>query len=133
MVGIKGTVRRSTDGHLIHANVDTDVIVSETPAGQASTRKPEELYDIIERFALGRRRLELFGVDHNIRPGWVTLGNQLTTSNFDRDRYVSHFRESHLLENSPQIDKLRPKSPPRGEPGAPRGMHHSTHLFAKLV
>lgn len=28
-MGIKGTVRRSTDGHFIHCNVDTDVIVSE--------------------------------------------------------------------------------------------------------
>lgn len=30
----------------------------------------------------GRRRLELFGEDHNIRPGWVTIGNALTGSNF---------------------------------------------------
>lgn len=29
LMGIKGTVRRSTDGHFIHCNVDTDVIVSE--------------------------------------------------------------------------------------------------------
>ena len=26
-MGIKGTVRRGTDGHLIHANIDTDIIV----------------------------------------------------------------------------------------------------------
>ena len=30
-MGIKGTVRRSTDGHFIHCNVDTDVIISEEP------------------------------------------------------------------------------------------------------
>lgn len=30
-MGIRGTVRRSTDGHLIHANVDTDIIISEEP------------------------------------------------------------------------------------------------------
>ncbi len=29
-----------------------------------------------------RRRLELFGEDHNIRPGWVTVGNKITESNF---------------------------------------------------
>lgn len=29
LVGIRGTVRRGSDGHFIHANVDTDVIVSE--------------------------------------------------------------------------------------------------------
>ena len=31
----------------------------------------------------GRRRLELFGQDNNIRPGWVTVGNELTSSNFE--------------------------------------------------
>lgn len=30
-MGIKGTVRRSTDGHIIHANIDTDVIIAEEP------------------------------------------------------------------------------------------------------
>lgn len=28
LMGIKGTVRRNFDGHLIHANVDTDVMLS---------------------------------------------------------------------------------------------------------
>jgi N6-adenosine-specific RNA methylase IME4 len=31
----------------------------------------------------GQRRLELFGEDRNIRPGWVTVGSNLTSSNFD--------------------------------------------------
>ena len=31
LVGIKGTVRRNYDGHIIHANVDTDVMLSEEP------------------------------------------------------------------------------------------------------
>lgn len=81
-MGIKGTVRRATDGHIIHSNIDTDIIVSEEmPFG--SERKPEEMYLIIERFCLGRRRLELFGEDHNIRNGWVTLGLGLSSSNLD--------------------------------------------------
>jgi N6-adenosine-specific RNA methylase IME4 len=50
-----------------------------------STRKPEELYHIIEHFAQGRRRLELFGEDHNIRAGWVTVGKGLTSSNFNKE------------------------------------------------
>lgn len=52
-MGIKGSVRRATDGHIIHTNVDTDVIVSEEPE-LGSTRKPEEMYHIIERFCNGR-------------------------------------------------------------------------------
>ncbi len=60
LVGMRGVVRRSSDSHIIHCNLDVDVIVSDMfPHG--STRKPEQLYDIIERFCLGRRRLELFG------------------------------------------------------------------------
>merc|ERR1740117_187824 len=76
LMGIKGTVKRSTDQHFIHANVDTDVIVSEA-FEYGSTMKPKEMYEVMEHFCLGRRRLELFGTDHNIRPGWVTLGNEL--------------------------------------------------------
>jgi hypothetical protein len=30
-MGIKGTVRRSTDGHVIHANIDTDIIIADEP------------------------------------------------------------------------------------------------------
>lgn len=81
LMGIRGTVRRSTDAHLIHANVDTDVIIAEEPP-VGSTEKPEELYRLIEHFAQGRRRLELFGRDGNIRAGWVTVGNELSSSNF---------------------------------------------------
>ena len=51
-MGIKGTVRRTTDGHLIHANIDTDIIISEEPP-TGSIKKPEELYQVIERFAQG--------------------------------------------------------------------------------
>ena len=67
-MGIKGTVRRSTDGDFIHANVDLDVIITEErPAGDLS--KPEEIFHIIEHFCLGRRRLHMFGTDDYVRPG----------------------------------------------------------------
>lgn len=52
LMGVRGNVRRSTDGHIIHANVDTDVIISEEP-DYGSTAKPEEMYAVIEHFALG--------------------------------------------------------------------------------
>jgi len=53
-MGIKGSVKRGLDGHFIHANCDTDIIVGEEPP-LGSTAKPEELYQIIERFCNGRR------------------------------------------------------------------------------
>ncbi|CAG8521578.1 10963_t:CDS:2 [Scutellospora calospora] len=112
IMGIRGTVRRSTDGHFIHCNVDTDVIISEEPPF-GSTAKPEELYHIIEHFCLGRRRLELFGEDHNIRPGWLTIGTGLSSSNFDATRYAKYFEPSgYLLGSTTEIENLRPKSPP---------------------
>jgi len=54
-MGIKGTVRRSTDGDFIHANVDIDLIISEEP-DYGSIEKPVEIFHIIEHFCLGRRR-----------------------------------------------------------------------------
>ncbi|KAH9324388.1 hypothetical protein KI387_004566 [Taxus chinensis] len=157
LMGIKGTVRRSTDGHIIHANIDTDIIIAEEPP-QGSTTKPEDLYRIIEHFALGRRRLELFGEDHNIRAGWLTVGKGLSSSNFNAEwkpfvlvlyvhvkqcflkvnmaailyqGYIKNFLDKdgkvwqggagrnpppdapHLVGTSPEIESLRPKSPPQ--------------------
>ncbi len=130
LMGMRGSVRRSSDGHIIHANVDTDVIVSEEPPF-GDTAKPEELYHIIEHFAQGRRRLELFGEDHNIRPGWVTLGKSLSSSSFDPAAYAEQVGVAAaadwqaqggnpmpgapwLLGSTPEIEELRPKSPVRG-------------------
>ncbi|XP_042512210.1 N6-adenosine-methyltransferase non-catalytic subunit MTB-like [Macadamia integrifolia] len=129
LMGIKGTVRRSTDGHIIHANIDTDIIIAEEPP-YGSTKKPEDLYQIIEHFSLGRRRIELFGEDHNIRSGWLTVGKGLSSSDFNNEAYVRSFADKdgkvwqggggrnpppdapHLVLTTPEIEALRPKSPP---------------------
>ncbi|KAJ8427946.1 hypothetical protein Cgig2_023241 [Carnegiea gigantea] len=132
LMGIKGTVRRSTDGHIIHANIDTDVIIAEEPP-YGSTAKPDEMYRIIEHFALGRRRIELFGEDHNIRTGWLTVGKGLSSSNFNAEAYVRNFTDKdgkvwlggggrnpppespHLVQTTPEIEALRPKSPMKNQ------------------
>jgi mRNA (2'-O-methyladenosine-N6-)-methyltransferase len=67
LVGIKGSPN-------INRNVDCDVIVA--PIRETS-RKPDEIYGIIERMCPESKRVELFGRVHNTRPGWLTLGNQL--------------------------------------------------------
>ena len=84
LMGIKGTVKRSTDGNFIHANVDIDLIIEDEPEFGCKD-KPVEIFHIIEHFCLGRRRLHLFGRDSTIRPGWLTLGPGLTSSNFDAE------------------------------------------------
>lgn len=69
LVGIKG------NPFWINRKIDIDVVVSGT---RETLRKPDEIYDIVERI-VGKhsRKLEIFGRDNNKRPGWVTIGNQL--------------------------------------------------------
>ena len=114
LMGIRGTVRRSTDGDFIHANVDIDLVIAEEePWGSAE--KPVEIFHIIEHFCLGRRRLHLFGKDTSIRPGWLTVGPDLTSSNFNPDTYSGFFSgdpDTYLTGASEDIERLRPKSPP---------------------
>lgn len=101
LMGIRGTVRRSTDSRFVHCNVDTDVIVWEGEGGASlpvglfkalsgthseflnprfhyrpadPRSKPPEMYNLIENFCLGTRRLELFGTNHCLRRGWLTVG-----------------------------------------------------------
>jgi len=100
LMGIRGTVRRSVDSHFIHCNIDTDVIVGEERR-DASTAKPEELYSIIENFCMGRRRLEIFGCDQSLRPGWLTVGSKLSVSNYDPKEYLSYFQDGNLVGHHP--------------------------------
>ena len=131
-MGIRGTVRRSRDGDFIHANVDIDLIIDEEkPYG--SKEKPIEIFHMIEHFCLGRRRLHVFGRDTAIRPGWLTIGPELTSTNFDADVYNGYFNKEpngHMTGCSEEINRLRPKSPPpkvkggpnqQGGRGGPRG------------
>uniref|UniRef100_A0A6B2EDV5 N(6)-adenosine-methyltransferase non-catalytic subunit METTL14 n=1 Tax=Phlebotomus kandelakii TaxID=1109342 RepID=A0A6B2EDV5_9DIPT len=128
LMGIKGTVRRSTDGDFIHANVDIDLIISEEEEF-GSFEKPIEIFHIIEHFCLGRRRLHIFGRDSSIRPGWLTIGPELTNSNYNSELYASYFSDNTTTGCTDRIEALRPKSPPanggkvirgRGRGGFPR-------------
>ena len=113
-MGIHGTVRRSLDGDFIHANVDIDLIIEDEPP-HGSDEKPVEIFHIIEHFCLGRRRLHIFGRDSQIRPGWLSIGPDLTSSNFDAQTYKSYFNKApdgHITGCSEEIERLRPKSPP---------------------
>nr|XP_036214661.1 N6-adenosine-methyltransferase non-catalytic subunit isoform X2 [Bactrocera oleae] len=93
-----------------------------------SFEKPIEIFHIIEHFCLGRRRMHLFGRDSSIRPGWLTVGPELTNSNFNADLYQTYFAEAPATGCTSRIESLRPKSPPanskalrgRGR-GFPRG------------
>ena len=74
--------------------------------------KPHELFDIVERFCLGRRRLHLFGRDSCIRPGWLSVGPRVSNSNFSSGAYQAHFKDGTVIKCSDEIERIRPKSPP---------------------
>jgi hypothetical protein len=52
----------------LNRGLDTDVVVSEV---RETSRKPDEVYGIIERMCPGGRKVEIFGRKHNTRPGYA--------------------------------------------------------------
>ncbi|KAG8857844.1 hypothetical protein FRB96_005563 [Tulasnella sp. 330] len=94
------------------------------------TRKPPEMYTLIENFCLGARRVEVFGRPHSLRPGWVTIGDFDLTPELIREsgarEWDSEVWESELGKDmlgralvpvTQEIDLLRPKSPNRAGGG----------------
>lgn len=71
LVGIKRSGRDNVD---YIPKVSNDLIFSNV---KKRFQKPLQLYGIIEKMMPGARKIELFGRNHNIRKGWLTLGNQL--------------------------------------------------------
>ena len=67
LVGVKGTLADK-----LNLNLDCDVVCAEV---RETSRKPDEMYDLLERLAPGQRKFELFGRPHNIHKGWTTLGS----------------------------------------------------------
>lgn len=73
LVGIKGECK------WINKSIDSQIILSST---RETSRKPDEIYGIVDRLVgNGVRKLEIFGRQHNTRPGWLTVGNQLNGVN----------------------------------------------------
>ncbi|EIE25150.1 MT-A70-domain-containing protein [Coccomyxa subellipsoidea C-169] len=67
LVGVKGSPN-------INRSLDCDVLVGEV---RETSRKPDEMYSLLERLSPGTRKVEIFARQHNVQPGWVCLGNQL--------------------------------------------------------
>ncbi|KAG6856848.1 hypothetical protein H0H87_012906 [Tephrocybe sp. NHM501043] len=117
---------------------DTDVIFWEGDPTDP-TRKPPEMYTLVENFCLGMRRLEVFGRPSSLRRGWITVMaegqyERLPTggdgrgaihvdgedgglaTKWDREIWEESIRErasggKAVVPMTPEIDALRPKSP----------------------
>lgn len=64
MIGISELSDKQIDPNYVHPNTDSDVILSEQEDYSDPKKifqKPQEIYDIVERFCMGRRWLNLFG------------------------------------------------------------------------
>jgi hypothetical protein len=63
LLGIKGTIRRNVDTHIVNTNIDTDVVVTEDSFIPKNSNFeqliPSELFNIVSRLCLGRRRIFL--------------------------------------------------------------------------
>lgn len=68
--------KKDAEGNYLEVvqKVSNDLIFAST---QKKSQKPEQMYHIIERMFPGARKVELFARNHNIRPGWFSIGNQL--------------------------------------------------------
>ncbi|EQC33433.1 hypothetical protein SDRG_08948 [Saprolegnia diclina VS20] len=121
LVALRDHVWRDTSGHFVHANVDTDVIVAPSTRGRV---KPTAFYEVVERFCLGRRRLDVFG--STTRDGWVTLDRLADASCvFDAPSYEAELVKTAANPTTPcvlgvdnDIEMLRPKAPQRFAKGA---------------
>eukprot|EP01084_Bolivina_argentea_P078574 142594_1 len=70
--------------------LDCDTIVAEV---RETSRKPDEIYNVIERLSPGTEKIEMFGRQHNTRPGWMTLGNQLNKTRILDDKIYKRFKQ----------------------------------------
>nr|CAI39085.1 Putative N6-adenosine-methyltransferase with ZZ-type zinc-binding domains [Paramecium tetraurelia] len=57
-----------------HSKISNNVIFSSI---RNKSQKPIELYEIIEMMMPGSKKVEIFARNHNLRPGWFSIGNQL--------------------------------------------------------
>ncbi|XP_076900875.1 putative N(6)-adenosine-methyltransferase MT-A70-like [Bidens hawaiensis] len=97
LVGIKGDP-------IVNRNIDTDVIVAEV---RETSRKPDEMYPLLERISPRTRKLELFARMHNTHAGWMSLGNQLNGARLVDEGLRARFKAAY-----PEVE-VQPLSPPR--------------------
>ena len=65
-----------------------DIIISNV---RETSRKPDELYELIEQMTPTGRKIELFGRQHNTRKGWLTIGNQLSGNQLHDRKLIENF------------------------------------------
>ena len=92
LIGIKGNPK-------LYRNLDWDILVSEV---RETSRKPDEIYESIEKMKPDGRKLKLFARPHNRRQGRISLGNQLPGVYFVEEEIIERFNKAYP---SDKLDK----------------------------
>ena len=72
-----------------------------------TSRKPDEMYPLLERLSPGTRKLEIFARAHNVQPGWVCLGNQLDGTRIVDPEMLAAYTKAY---REPAAPKQLPRS-----------------------
>jgi len=125
-VGMKNPA--SEPRFLLNRGLDVDVIVSEV---RETSRKPDEIYGVIDRLSPGTRKLELFGRAHNTRAGWFTLGNQLEGIQVVEEEVVGRYNQRYPEQpiSLTPLSQVRPKTkaPQPARSARPSHPQHFVH------
>ena len=90
LVGIKGK-NKLNEVKWINRSIDAQILISST---RETSRKPDEIYGIVDRLTgPGVKKLEIFGRQHNTRPGWLTVGNQLDGTNLVETSLINRYNK----------------------------------------
>jgi len=118
LIGLKRSPGASGNGSCSSFNfgIDCDVIVA---PNRETSRKPDEIYGLIERLCPGGRKLEIFGRQHNTRPNWLTLGNQLDGCNLHDEALIQRVTERYGKDaaTAKWLGPPSPAQPPPNEAG----------------
>jgi len=58
----------------LNTKISNNILIEEV---RKKSQKPECLYTLIDEMMPGANKIELFARDNNLRPDWLSLGNQL--------------------------------------------------------
>ena len=108
-MGVKGNPRG------MNCNLDTDVIVSEV---RETSRKPDEIYNLIERMFPNSLKVEIFGRPHNTHRNWITLGNQLRGVHLCSPELVESYNRCNLKPGEIPILAFDPNDPKQAKMNA---------------
>ncbi|KAL0029824.1 hypothetical protein WJX77_002203 [Trebouxia sp. C0004] len=67
-----------------------------------TSRKPDEMYSLLERLNPGTWKLEFIARPHNVQPGWVCLGNQLDGTKIADPEMLAAYTKAYGIPPTPK-------------------------------